>query len=56
MKLKMVYPIVVIIFLALSLNVHGQEELQELTESTFTWGHDISKEDEAKSWENFRQM
>ena len=53
MKLKMVYPIAIILFLAISLNVHGQEGIPKPPkpplEPTYTsYGHDISKEDEAK--------
>ena len=51
MKHKIVSPIVITIFLALSLNVHGQVELPETPEPSEYWstyGDDISKEDEAK--------
>ena len=51
MKYKMLYPIVITVFLALSLNVYGQEKLLEPPEPPIilsNYGHDISKEDEAK--------
>ena len=51
MKYKMLNPIVITVFLALSLNVYGQEELLEPPEPPViisSYGHDISKEDEAK--------
>ena len=51
MKHKIVSQIVITIFLALSLNVYGQEELPELPEmpeAPFIYGQEISKEDEAK--------
>ena len=51
MKNKMLCPIVITVFLALSLNVYGQEELLEPPEPPViisSYGHDISKEDEAK--------
>ena len=51
MKYKMLYPTVIIVFLALSLNVYGQEELIEPPEPPViisSYGRDISKEDEAK--------
>jgi hypothetical protein len=50
-KHKIVYPIVTIIFLTLSLNGYGQvesPEVPEIPEMPFIYGHDISKEDEAK--------
>jgi hypothetical protein len=50
-KHKMVYPIVIIIFLTLSLNGYGQvesPEVPEIPEMPFIYGHDISEEDEAK--------
>lgn len=51
MKYKMIFPIIITVFLALSLNAYGQEELPELPEAPAilsTYGEDISKEDEAK--------
>ena len=48
MKHKMVYPIIIIIFLTLSLNGYGQVESPEIPEMPFIYEHDISKEDEAK--------
>ena len=51
MKYKMLYPTVIIVFLALSLNVYGQEEILEPPEPPIIvspYGHDISEEDEAK--------
>ncbi|RLD17464.1 MAG: hypothetical protein DRI33_05030 [Caldiserica bacterium] len=52
MKHKMIYPIVITIFLALSINVHGQEGIPKTPEPplepTLFYGHDISKEDETK--------
>jgi len=51
MKNKMKYPIVITVFLTLSLNVCGQEEILEPPEPPIMvspYGHDISEEDEAK--------
>ena len=51
MKHKMIYPIVITVLLALSLNVYGQEEILEPPEPPIIvspYGHDISEEDEAK--------
>ena len=51
MKYKLLYPIVIIIFLAVSLSGYGQvesPEVPEIPEMPFIYEHDISKEDEAK--------
>ena len=51
MKYKMLYPIVIIIFLTVSLSGYGQvesPEVPEIPEMPFIYEHDISKEDEAK--------
>jgi len=51
MKLKIVYPMVISMFFALSLITYGQVELPETPEPSEYWstyGDDISKEDEAK--------
>ena len=64
MKHKMIHPIIITVFLALSLNAYGQDELPEIPEAPpilSAYGQDISKEDEArilerlpKRWSLFR--
>jgi len=51
MKNKIIYPTIITLFVALSLNGYGQEELPEPPAPPVflsTYGQDISKEDEAK--------